>query len=89
MTPVIIPTYNDDKFLPRAVNSIVNTQDYTPIEVVIVDSGDSNIACQLAQRHANLGQVHALPEVPGPQGTCASPNPTASISRFLMWTTSG
>ena len=35
---IIIPFYNEEKFLKRAINSVVN-QTYSPIQIILVDDG--------------------------------------------------
>ncbi|WP_435063651.1 glycosyltransferase family 2 protein [Halobaculum sp. EA56] len=65
LVSVIIPTYDDDEYLPRAVESVVELQDYTPIEIVLVDSAESDVAAQLSEDHRNVRHVHAPPEGPG------------------------
>ena len=41
LVSIVIPTYNDDKHLSKALDDMVN-QTYRPIEVIIVDDGSTD-----------------------------------------------
>lgn len=43
---VVIPTYNHDIFLPRAINSVLQ-QDFTDLEIIVVDNSSSDSTHQL------------------------------------------
>lgn len=44
---VIVPVYNGENFLPEAINSI-RQQNYTPLEIIIVDDGSTDNTAQVA-----------------------------------------
>jgi glycosyltransferase involved in cell wall biosynthesis len=41
LVSVVIPTYNHDRFLPDAINSIKN-QDYKDVEIIVLDDGSTD-----------------------------------------------
>ncbi|TVS16792.1 MAG: glycosyltransferase family 2 protein [Gammaproteobacteria bacterium] len=49
MLSVLIPNYNDEKHIERAIDSIV-AQDYPSIELVIVDDGSTDDSVRVAER---------------------------------------
>lgn len=48
---IIMPVYNNEKFFPLAVESII-TQDYTDFELIIVDDGSTDRTSQIADEIA-------------------------------------
>lgn len=64
LVSVIIPTYNDDEYLPRAVESVLS-QDYDPVEILLVDSADSAVAANLANEHDCIEHLTTPPNGPG------------------------
>ena len=58
LVSVIIPCYNGEKTIERCLDSVL-MQDYTPIEVLVVNDGSTDHSAQLvqayAQRFANAG----------------------------------
>ncbi len=58
---VIIPTYNREKFIERAVRSVLS-QTYRNLEVIVVDDGSSDgtaaVAAKLARTDSRLRCVH-------------------------------
>ena len=64
LVSVIIPTYNDDEYLPRAVESALS-QDYDPVEILLVDSDDSAVAANLANEHDCIEHLTTPPNGPG------------------------
>lgn len=61
MISVIIPAYNAEKFIERAILSAVE-QTMADVEVIVVDDGSEdltlNIAQALAQKHKNIKVLH-------------------------------
>lgn len=51
MVSVIMPTYNRETFLPRAIESILN-QTYTDFEFIIVDDGSTDNSIQIIKEYA-------------------------------------
>ena len=46
---IVIPFYNEEKFLKRAINSVVN-QTYSSIQIILVDDGSTDKSTALRQR---------------------------------------
>ena len=63
MTPrisIVIPVYNNEKYLPEAVNSVVN-QDADYFEVVIVDDGSTDKTAYIADEFAKYDKrIHVV-----------------------------
>jgi len=49
---IIIPTYNSAKFLPRAINSIIN-QTFQDFELIIVDDGSTDNSKEIITEYTN------------------------------------
>ena len=75
---VIIPTLNEEKYLPRCLKSLVGQSPKDHAEIIVVDGGSSDRTVELAKEHAdkvlveqdlpvgasrNLGAKHAAGEV--------------------------
>ncbi|XGV98166.1 MAG: glycosyltransferase family 2 protein [Leptolyngbya sp. BL-A-14] len=56
---VIIPAYNAAKFLPATLDSVLS-QNYQPLEVIIVDDGSKDETAVVASRYLNDERVHYL-----------------------------
>ncbi|MCQ2222844.1 MAG: glycosyltransferase [Bacteroidaceae bacterium] len=65
---VVVPVYNVEEFLERCVNSIL-AQEFTDLEVVLVDDGSSDgspaICDRLASANANVKCIHTPNGGPG------------------------
>lgn len=60
MVTVIIPTYNNQETICRAIDSILN-QEYRAIEVLIIDNGSSDNTVDLINKYAiNNKNIHLL-----------------------------
>lgn len=49
---VIIPTYNCDRFLPEAIDSVL-MQTYQDYEIIVVDDGSTDQTCQVLEPYRN------------------------------------
>lgn len=58
---VIMPVYNSEKYLPRAVDSVLN-QDFDGFELILVDDGSKDrsgeICDRYAREHSNVKVIH-------------------------------
>lgn len=52
---IIMPTYNREKLLPKAINSVIN-QVYTNWELIIVDDGSTDNTRKLVDNYSRLDQ---------------------------------
>jgi len=63
LVSVIIPVYNDDRYLAEAIESVVS-QTHQPVELIVVDDGSTDQSGEVARSFADRGvrychQVHA------------------------------
>ncbi|MDO4559962.1 MAG: glycosyltransferase family A protein [bacterium] len=54
---VIIPVYNREKFIRRAIESII-LQDHTEKEIIVVDDGSTDKSAQIAEEVLKSSKVH-------------------------------
>ena len=54
---VIIPTFNREKYLGEAIESILN-QDYHPIEIIVVDDGSTDNTREIVKSYPNVNYVY-------------------------------
>lgn len=47
---VIVPTWNEEKYLPRCLRSLVNQGRDVPFEVIVVDGGSTDKTVEIAKR---------------------------------------
>ncbi len=52
LVSIIIPFYNEENYLPRAVRSALQ-QTYTRVEIILVDDGSTDNSLKIAMRYAN------------------------------------
>jgi len=52
LVSVIIPVYNGDRYLTEAIESVL-AQDYSPIEIIVVDDGSTDNTALVAQQYAS------------------------------------
>ncbi|MBO4815225.1 MAG: glycosyltransferase [Muribaculaceae bacterium] len=68
LVSVIVPVYNVKSYLPRCLESIV-AQDYSPLEVILVDDGSDDGSSELcdewAAQDARIKVIHKANEGPG------------------------
>ncbi len=65
LVSVIVPVYNREKYLGFALESILK-QDYSPIEVIVVDDGSTDKSAQIARSYPQVHYVYQ--ENQGPSG---------------------
>jgi len=74
LVSVIIPHYEAEDYLPKAVESIIH-QEYRPIEIVIIDSSNSSVAKSLAENYEEI-----IYEYREPAGVAAARNQAIEVS---------
>jgi glycosyltransferase involved in cell wall biosynthesis len=50
---VIVPTWNEEKYLPKCLVSLANQKDAEPFEVIVVDGGSTDRTVELAEKYAS------------------------------------
>jgi len=50
---VIVPTLNEEKYLPRCLKSLVDQTSNESIEIIVVDGGSSDLTVQIAKKYAD------------------------------------
>ncbi|WP_442794610.1 glycosyltransferase family 2 protein [Pelobium manganitolerans] len=74
---VIIPTYNREKLLPRAIESVLS-QDFTgEIEIVIADDGSTDDTLKIASAYGNTVKFVAKP------ADCKTQGPSSTRNRGI------
>jgi glycosyltransferase involved in cell wall biosynthesis len=53
VTSVIIPTYNEEKYIENCLRSVRNQKINGKIEIIIVDSNSSDRTREIAKKYAN------------------------------------
>ena len=59
---VIVPTLNEEKYLPQCLRSLVNQSWDRPCEIIVVDGGSTDQTVRVAKRYAN--KVLLKPKAP-------------------------
>ena len=54
---VILPVYNGEKFLKEAIESVL-AQDYSNLELIVVDDGSSDHSAEIARRFSGLSYLY-------------------------------
>ena len=54
---VIIPTYNREKFLEIAIESVLN-QSYKKFELIVVDDGSTDNTSQILKKYSNITELY-------------------------------
>lgn len=50
---VIVPTWNEEKYLPRCLLSLVDQKDTEPFEIIVVDGGSADQTVKIAEKYAD------------------------------------
>ena len=53
---VIIPVYNGERYIAEAVGSVLS-QDFSPLEIIVVDDGSTDQTAELLRSYANVRYV--------------------------------
>lgn len=69
---IIIPSYNMEKFLPRAIDSIINCKHLHNIEVVIINDGSNDSTSGIGHKYSDqyVGDVFIIDKSNGNYGSC-------------------
>jgi glycosyltransferase involved in cell wall biosynthesis len=59
---VIVPTWNEEKYLPRCLLSLVDQKDAELYEIIVVDGGSADQTVEIAEKHAS--KVLVKPDLP-------------------------
>ncbi len=79
---VIVPAYNGEKYLARALESIL-AQDYRPIEIVVVDDGSTDNTASIARSYREVRYVYQAHQgLPAARNTGLA-NCTGELISFL------
>ena len=82
MISVIVPAYNGEKYLARALESIL-AQDYRPIEIVVVDDGSTDNTASIARSYREVRYVYQAHQgLPAARNTGLA-NCTGELISFL------
>ena len=83
---IIIPFYNEEKFLKRAINSVVN-QTYSPIQIILVDDGSRDkstlYAKEFCKNNPNSKLIIIPKSGPGNARNIGIENVTGTYIAFL------
>jgi len=83
---IIIPFYNEEKFLKRAINSVVN-QTYSSIQIILVDDGSTDkstlYAKEFCEHHPNSKLIIISNSGPGNARNVGIENVTGTYIAFL------
>lgn len=61
LVSVIIPVYNCDRYLDKAIESVLS-QTYRPIETIVVDDGSTDGSAEVAKRFASSVRYYFQPQ---------------------------
>ena len=83
---IVIPFYNEEKFLERAINSVVN-QTYSSIQIILVDDGSTDkstlYAKEFCEHHPNSKLIIIPNSGPGNARNVGIENVTGTYIAFL------
>ena len=57
MVSVIIPSYNHERYLPRAIDSVIN-QSYANFEIIVVDDGSTDKTKKVCLRYPSVKYIY-------------------------------
>ncbi|TAA46801.1 glycosyltransferase [Corallincola spongiicola] len=82
LVSVIIPTYNRAEFILQAVDSVL-AQDYSPIEIIVVDDGSTDESAALLQPYIDNQQI--IYRYQENQRQCVARNHAMSLATGKFW----
>lgn len=82
---VIIPVFNNERYLPRCCDSVLG-QSYQNIEVVLVDDGSTDDTPALCDRYATQDErVKVVHQSNGGEGAARNAGIAAASGNWIMW----
>jgi glycosyltransferase involved in cell wall biosynthesis len=76
MVSVLIPCYNNEAFVGKAIESALE-QTYSNIDVIVVDDGSTDQSLQVIKSYGDQIKWHTGPN----RGACAARNTAFSLSK--------
>lgn len=81
LVSVVIPCYNQDRFLPEAIESVL-AQTHSPVEIIVVDDGSPDTTSEVAERYPTVRCIRQQNQgLPGARNTGLR----ESRGKFLMF----
>ena len=75
LVSVVMPNYNKERYLPHAIESVLN-QDYQNLELIVVDDVSSDESINILNSYRKLDNRLRLIQHRGNSGGCAAPRNT-------------
>ncbi len=57
LVSVIVPVYNGERYLTKTIQSVL-TQDYQPIEIIVVDDGSTDRTAEIVRAQPNIHYIY-------------------------------
>jgi len=84
LVSVVIPVYNAEALISRAIDSVL-AQDYSPIEIIVVNDGSTDNTAEMVRRYAGRGvRLIDLPRNLGASG-CRNAGIAAARGPFIAF----
>ncbi|SKB64046.1 Glycosyltransferase involved in cell wall bisynthesis [Lachnospiraceae bacterium] len=85
LVSVIVPIYKVEKYLPRCIESIL-VQDYTKLEILLVDDGSPDRSGEIADEYAKKDQrIHVIHKKNGGLSDARNAGIDAAVGEYLVF----